>query len=208
MQKIFTINGLAVTVNNGAKIVGPTPPTPPTSTRYLKLKYTEGIDPRTASNVVGTFEQVSSSPNIWIWTYDNATWNTTFYNKNYGSELLEIIECDATGVEYMAFMFEACSKLTTVCDLDLSSVSNIGELFAECSSLTEIPDITVIDTFGAHECTGMFYNCTNVQSGILRMYNKLKNANVMYYHDWTFGNCGKDTVTGAAELAQIPSGWK
>ena len=27
-------------------------------------------------------------------------------------------------------------------------------------------------------------------------------------HKSTFYNCGRDTVTGAAELAQIPSDWK
>jgi hypothetical protein len=27
-------------------------------------------------------------------------------------------------------------------------------------------------------------------------------------HDATFRSCGRDTTTGAAELAQIPSDWK
>lgn len=33
-------------------------------------------------------------------------------------------------------------------------------------------------------------------------------ANPPQSHDATFYKCGSDTVTGAAELAQIPSDWK
>lgn len=33
-------------------------------------------------------------------------------------------------------------------------------------------------------------------------------ANPPTSHSSTFNNCGRDTTTGAAELAQIPSGWK
>lgn len=33
-------------------------------------------------------------------------------------------------------------------------------------------------------------------------------ANPPANHSYTFTNCGRDTPTGAAELAQIPSGWK
>jgi hypothetical protein len=56
----------------------------------------------------------------------------------------------------------------------------------------------------------MYYGCTNVETGILDAYNSLAARNLPneeYYHH-CFKNCGSNTVAGAAELAQIPSGWK
>ena len=55
----------------------------------------------------------------------------------------------------------------------------------------------------------MFANCTKVQSGALALYQQASTqANPPPEHARTFRNCGSDTPTGAAELAQIPYDWK
>jgi len=55
----------------------------------------------------------------------------------------------------------------------------------------------------------MARNCRNVQSGALALYNQASTqANPPTNHTLAFQNCGVDTQTGAAELAQIPSDWK
>jgi len=55
----------------------------------------------------------------------------------------------------------------------------------------------------------MFYNCYKVESGALALYQQASTqATPPSSHSGTFSNCGRDTVTGAAELAQIPSNWK
>ena len=47
------------------------------------------------------------------------------------------------------------------------------------------------------------------------MYNKLKHIEPWadsvgydYYYECTFENCGSNSQSGAAELAQIPNSWK
>ncbi len=54
----------------------------------------------------------------------------------------------------------------------------------------------------------MFDVCTNVTSGALAMYNYLITLPDLpnYYGD-AFSGCGSNTVSGAAELAQIPTSW-
>jgi len=48
-----------------------------------------------------------------------------------------------------------------------------------------------------------------VESGALALYQQASTqATPPAYHHYTFYRCGRDTTTGAAELAQIPSSWK
>jgi hypothetical protein len=54
----------------------------------------------------------------------------------------------------------------------------------------------------------MLQNCYKVETGALALYQQASTqATPPSKHDSTFWNCGRDTVTGAAELAQIPSSW-
>ena len=54
----------------------------------------------------------------------------------------------------------------------------------------------------------MFQGCTKVTEGALAQYTWfINNNNNITNHSSTFLNCGLDTQTGAAELAQIPVGW-
>jgi hypothetical protein len=56
--------------------------------------------------------------------------------------------------------------------------------------------------------SGMFDSCYKVQSGALALYQQASTqATPPTDHTGTFTNCGRDTVTGAAELAQIPQDW-
>lgn len=107
-------------------------------------------------------------------------------------------------------MFEGCTSLTTVPALDLRYANNsLGGMFKGCSSLTSIPSITIPSSLNT--CSSMFEGCINVESGIQTMYNTLNtalyNARSTYYSS-CFKDCGSNTATGAAELAQIPSSWK
>lgn len=297
MQKIFTINGLAATVNNGAKIVGPNFPS-----KFLKLRYNDGIDPRTASNVVGSFVQLSSSPNIWIWIYNNTSWSYAFSSKNYSSELLEVIDGNAAGITNMSFMFQGCSALTAISIANTSSCTDMHNMFFNCSSLTIVPlldtssctsmsrmffncsaltsiqllntsnvtdmycmfegctslitvplfnttnviemsrmfygcsaltSVPVFDTSSCIDMSSMFLNCSSltivpllnttsctnmnymfawcykVKSGALALYQQASTQTTPpANHGNAFTSCGRDTTTGAAELAQIPWDWK
>jgi hypothetical protein len=79
-------------------------------------------------------------------------------------------------------------------------------MFYWCASLISIP---LFNTSNAIDTRAMFQECVNVQSGALALYNQMSTqATPPADHAGTFQLCGSDTVTGAAELAQIPDDWK
>jgi len=57
--------------------------------------------------------------------------------------------------------------------------------------------------------SSMLVDCVNIQSGALALYRQASSQSTPpSKHSRTFQNCGSNTTTGAAELAQIPSDWK
>lgn len=190
----------------------------------LRLRFTEGHTP---TNSKGTLTQVSASPNVWDWTYNNTNWSNAWYD--YGNTLLEVIDNNTSNVTNMESLFQGCTALTSVPLFDTSNVMNMSYMFSDCSSLTSVPlfdtskvtnmsymfygcAITSVPLFDTSKVTNMrcmFYQCLKVASGALALYQQASTqTNPPTNHKSTFYNCGRDTVTGAAELAQIPSDWK
>ena len=113
---------------------------------------------------------------------------------------------NTSSVTNMSNMLARCSSLTSVPLFDTSSVTNIEYMFSMCSALKTVP---LFNTSSVVFMNGMFENCKNVQSGALALYQQASTqANPPSKHTGTFKNCGSDTTTGAAELAQIPDDWK
>ena len=103
-------------------------------------------------------------------------------------------------------MFNECHALEQIPNFDTSETVDMRSMCYECNSLVEIP---LINTQSVTSVTQTFYKCNSVSGGALDLYNQMSTqANPPSYHNLTFYNCGIDTTTGAAELAQIPSGWK
>ena len=126
------------------------------------------------------------------------------------SNVIEVLGANTTGITNMRQMFAAerpvDMSLTSVALFDTSSVTDMYKMFSECTLLTSIP---LFDTSSATNMDYMFDYCRNVQSGALALYQQASSqANPPSSHDRTFENCGSNTTTGAAELAQIPSDWK
>lgn len=112
---------------------------------------------------------------------------------------------DTSSVTNMETMFQSCSRLTSVPLFNTSSVKKMSAMFAGCSSLTAIP---LFNTSSATNMNVMFDDCVAVESGALALYTQASTqANPPTSHAYTFQNCGTNTVTGAAELSQIPSSW-
>ena len=187
---------------------GPTPIILPANT--MRVKFTDGYTPTSVSNF--TYTQVSSSPNIWDITNNrsDAMWNYVFYQN---TDLLEVIATgDLSASTLMAGVFQLCTSLTNVADFTTTSnVTNFESMFSMCSSLTSVPYVNIASA--THACL-MFANCPSVQSGALSLYQQLSS------HSWpantsshnvgcirTFENCGMNTVSGLAELNQIPSNY-
>lgn len=117
---------------------------------------------------------------------------------------------DTSSCTQCSGLFKECTSLTSVPQFDLSGCTEYGELFKNCSSLTSIPVVTLNQTVTQIKVPQMYSGCTNIETGILNAYNSLSARNLPneeYYYQ-CFKNCGSNTVAGAAELAQIPSGWK
>ena len=112
---------------------------------------------------------------------------------------------DTSNVTNMLQMFYYCTSLTTIPLLDTSSVTNMSYMFQKCTALTTVP---LFNTSKVTYMEYMFYNCKSVQSGALALYQQASSQTTPpSKHSETFGNCGSNTTTGAAELAQIPSSW-
>lgn len=151
---------------------GPTPPGPtPTLPAYtLRLKYNTGVVPTLVNNK-GTLTQVSSSPNIWDWTYENADWHgeviagsivpnmsinvgwnsetSTYYNNEHDT-VIEVISGNTTGVTNMGYLFAYNTNITTLPLLDTSTVTNMESFVMHCARLEYLP------LFDTHNVTSFF----------------------------------------------------
>lgn len=189
----------------------------------IRLKFKEGTTPSFSK---GTAVQVSSSPNIWDLTYNNPDWVHLCSAK---ADLLEVVSANTSGVKNMHEMFYYCWSLTTVSLFDTSNVTSMEHMFSSCPSLRSVPlfntakvtdmrrmfyicraltSVPLFNTSKVTDISGMFYGCYKVQSGALALYRQASTqATPPAIHDDAFTDCGRDTTTGAAELAQIPTDW-
>ena len=153
--------------------------------------------------------------NFMFWACRSLTSVPLFNTSNVTSMIYMFSECSSlttvplfntSSVTDMDNMFYWCSSLTSVPLFYTSSVTSMTEMFNDCSSLTSVP---LFNTSSVKFMARMFENCTNVQSGALALYRQASTqANPPFSHTKTFRNCGSNTTTGAAELAQIPEDWK
>lgn len=145
------------------------------------------------------------------------------------SNVIEVLGANTSNVTDMTFMFYYCDRLSSVSLFDTSSVTSMERMFLNCRSLTSVPlfntsnvttmyymfgtcsSLTSVPLFNTSKVTQMGYmfnECYNVSSGALALYQQASTqANPPSSHTRTFYKCGRDTTTGAAELAQIPSSW-
>ena len=145
------------------------------------------------------------------------------------SSLTSVLYFDTSSAMQMNGMFSGCSSLATVPLFDTSSAVGFFGVFQYCTALTSVPlfdmssardmrymfngcrnldSIPLFNTSSALDMSNMFKGCRNVQSGALALYQQASSqATPPSSHSECFTNCGVDTVTGAAELAQIPASW-
>lgn len=104
---------------------------------------------------------------------------------------------------------ESMLGYTHITNLPLFNTSSVKFMDNLCSNCEYLESIPLLNTSSVETLNGAFWNCVNVQSGALALYQQASSqAAPPIEHGATFRNCGSNTTTGAAELAQIPSGWK
>lgn len=191
------------------------------------------IDAGDTSNLTSlnsTFRNCPSLTSVCLFDTSNvSSFQTTFASC---SSLVSVPEYDTTSLINVFGTFLGCTSLKKAPAIDLSRItsgSGLQQAFDGCTSLESVPNynfenaiqcnymfrncsrLTTLPLFVMTKitsCTGMFSGCVNVESGALDLYNMLSTKDVeVTTHTGTFTNCGANTVTGAAELAQIPSSW-
>lgn len=122
------------------------------------------------------------------------------------SSLTQVPLFDTSEVEVFSTMFRGCTSLRSVPAYDTSKCFDFSGMFLDCHSLETIPQL---QTGSAYDVSWIFQNCYKASAGILSMYNQMSTqANPPSRYTQAFKDCGRDSVTGSAELAQIPSSWK
>lgn len=199
--------------------------TPPASYRYYHTKVSDTSNIWDLENIVYTS------------VYPGGIYYNWYGFLKDNTSLLEVIECNLDlnsnldpEKSTLAYMFCGCTSLEKVCYFDTHNVRIMACMFGDCISLTELPafDISKVtnlyDAFNG--CTSLkyipqfttglppkdvrkaFLDCINVESGILDIYQKFNSWGGPENRTACFRNCGTNTQTGSAELAQIPASWK
>lgn len=162
------------------------------------------FDTSNVTNMTDTFNYCELLTSVPLFNTSKVTeMSDTFYNC---ASLSSVPLFDTNNVTRMDLMFKYCTALTTIPLFDTTKVTNMNNMFEGCTSLVTIP------LFDTHNVTSMDYtfkDCVNVESGALAIYQQASTqTNPPSDHTQTFYHCGRDTTSGAAELAQIPSDWK
>ena len=154
-------------------------------------------------------ECVDSANNIWDITNTSSEWSYPLMDINDGQ--VHVTEClginlgTVTSISHLFHNYGNTLPIPYIPLFDASKLESCEYFAYDCTNLRKIPDLN-FDSIGY--CVNMFAGCVNVETGILSMYNKLKQkvTNPLFHED-CFSNCGSNTTTGAAELAQIPASW-
>ena len=185
MSTIYTVNGKVLKNSDTNKwlIKKEAAPGPLVPNYTIRMKVTAGSVPTSyATDFSAT--QVAGEADVWDVSCAKASFsNELTQSGNIRTIIEEIIAFNAGDVTSLTSFFGGITSLKVI----------HAENFV-CDSVTGVD--------------WLFSGCTKVESGALAVYNYLSSLPEITNHSNTFQSCGSATVTGAAELAQIPSGWK
>ena len=126
----------------------------------MRLEYNEGIivyAPTIGGRTYGSVRQVSTSPNIWDFTFEDNKWSISYGNGTwpiipqitsdiesisdpyYNDELVGIIGANTPNVTDMSLLCYKAKNLEYVNLFDTHSLSGASKMFMYCYKLTEIP---------------------------------------------------------------------
>jgi surface protein len=171
----------------------------------IRVQLAPRKEPATWATFAIQWTQVSSSPNVWDGTRNNPDWSNIPQFISSSPDLIAILGFNATGITNFKNTFNSFNNLSSVCLFDTSAVTDMNSMFDGCIHLTNIP---LFDTSSVTDMSNCFRSCRNVQSGALALYQQASTQTTppSQYAE-CFNDCGSDTQTGAAELAQIPRSW-
>lgn len=155
------------------------------------------------TNMLRLFSGCTSLKSVCLFDTSSVTSMVSAFNGASGIENVPLFNTE--NVSAMNSMFANCSSLVKIPQLNTSKATSFTSFAQQCTSLKEVP---LLDTSKASNVGNMFFGCVNVESGAFDLYTQMSGqTNPPSSYAGCFTNCGRDTVTGAAELAQIPSSW-
>lgn len=135
------------------------------------------------------------------------SFGNSLYSSFGGCSHLKSLILPTSGIEatIISRITEYCSELEYVNNFDTSEVTDANNAFIYNGNLKNVP---LLDTGKMTNVTAMFSYCHKVEEGALALYTRMSSqATPPSSHFDAFYECGKNTATGAAELAQIPTSW-
>lgn len=194
--------------------VGPTPPYTPTKPYLVFRFHDSSFNPNNVSvlKLNGTWTMVEGSAyNDWYWECDY------FYDPGTGSYLYGWPAVfGSTSSPPVGKLTEAKLGPGNTCEIigygNLTADPNghvlesLDRAFAGCTYLISCVTIQTPNTL--LNVGGTFTGCVNMEDGMLDQYTYWSTYGTnISNHSGTFTDAGSDTVSGLAELDQIPVGW-
>jgi hypothetical protein len=162
------------------------------------------LDTSNLTSLLSMFRGCSNLVNVPVYDLSSVTSLESIFKDC--TSLKTLPAWDTRKVKRMLYMFQGCTSLEEPPNLDTRSLEVASYMFGGCSSLKRVP---LYDTSSLTHMSYMFEDCVNVESGALALYQQASSQSTPpTYHTDTFNNCGTNTTTGSAELAQIPTNWK
>lgn len=212
-----TTNSTVWTAPSGSIVTGLVDADNPQGIRpyTMRFQFSDGTyDPSSLSWPDGAYwTQVTSSPNVWDFTYVNASWQDAFKNRfNDRSNLVTVLGGNLLGVTLAYSMFERDTALTSVHVFDSSTITRMDYAFSGCTALSSIglidtgavtsfesflngcsrlSSIPALDTSSAINMKNMCSSCISLNTISLFETNKVTDMSYMF--------------TGCEELRSIPA---
>lgn len=163
-----------------------------------------GANTKNVTSMFSLFHYCTSLTNVALFDTSNVTDMTQMFY--HCTSLTTVPLFNTSNVTKMFNMFRWDNNLISVPLFDTSNVTDFDYVFDTCNSLTSIPLFNTSKMVNVKSC---FNNCVKVNTGILDLYNQMIHQTIPpTSYDYCFHACGRDSTTGAAELAQIPNEWK
>lgn len=161
-----TTSGAVWSTSDGTIVTGLSDADNPLALRpyTMRLQFSDGAyDPSSLSWPDGAYwTQVTSSPNVWDFTYVNPYWYRVFKDRfKDRSNLVTVLGGNLLGVEEVYGMFEGDTALESVHVFDSSTITSMDYAFSGCTALSSIG---LIDTSAVTSFDSFLCDCSRLSS--------------------------------------------
>lgn len=164
------------------------------------------------------FDNINWGRRIWqhLGTLEGGLFNTYGYREGSSSYVFpmaqhqyDLIDLNLEGVIDVSELIASAWRVQNIVSIRNSgSVVNFNTFLSHNNRSLAYRSIPLFDTSSAVDVGSMCRNATGVETGALALYTQMSTqANPPSITADCFSRCGRNTTTGAAELAQIPASW-